>query len=151
MKNTTLRVYKYISFLIFYQILFWLNVYPLSVLMLSCVWLFATLCTIACQAPLFIGFSRQKYWSVLSFSPPGNLPEPGTESASPVSPALRQILYLLTHWGSLQWGEECINQLDSFTMYNICIWKHHDVHFKYLTILSVNCTSIKLKNKYVNK
>ena len=51
----------------------------------------ATLCTIACQAPLFIGFSRQKYWSVLSFSPPGNLPEPGTESASPGSPALQAI------------------------------------------------------------
>ena len=39
LQNTTLQVYKYISFLIFYQILFWLNVYPLAVLMFSCVWL----------------------------------------------------------------------------------------------------------------
>ena len=43
---------------------------------LSCfshVWLFATLWTVARQAPLFMGFSRQEYWSGLPFPPPGNL------------------------------------------------------------------------------
>ena len=29
------------------------------------------------QAPLFMGFSRQEYWSVLPFPSPGDLPEPG--------------------------------------------------------------------------
>ena len=34
--------------------------------------------TVACQAPLSIGFSRQEYWSGLAFPPPGDLPDPGT-------------------------------------------------------------------------
>ena len=41
--------------------------------------------TVAHQAPLFMGFSRQDYWSGLPFLPPGDLPGPGIE---PVSPAL---------------------------------------------------------------
>ena len=40
------------------------------------VWLFANLWTLAHQAPLFMGFFRQEYWSELSFSPPGDLPDP---------------------------------------------------------------------------
>ena len=39
--------------------------------MLSCVWLFSTLWTVARQAPLFMGFPRKEYWSGLLFSPPG--------------------------------------------------------------------------------
>ena len=39
--------------------------------------------TAAFQAPLSMGFSRQEYWSGLSFSPPGDLPNPGIEPASP--------------------------------------------------------------------
>ena len=35
-----------------------------------------------------IGFSRQEYWSGLPFPTPGDLPNPGIEPASPVSPAL---------------------------------------------------------------
>ena len=48
----------------------------------------ATLWTIAYQAPLSIGFSRQEYWSRLPYLPPGDLPDPGVKSASLVSPAL---------------------------------------------------------------
>ena len=40
------------------------------------------------QAPLSMGFSRQDYWSGLPCPPPGDLPDPGTEPASLVSPAL---------------------------------------------------------------
>ena len=36
----------------------------------SCVWLFVTLRTIACQAPLSVGFSRHEYWSGLPFPSP---------------------------------------------------------------------------------
>ena len=39
----------------------------------SCVWLFATPWTVACQAPLSVGFSWQEYWSGLAFPPPGHL------------------------------------------------------------------------------
>ena len=42
----------------------------------------ATLQTIACQVPLSVGFSRQKYWSGLPFPSPGDLPDPGIEPGS---------------------------------------------------------------------
>ena len=48
----------------------------------------ATLWTVACQAPLPMGFSRQEYWSGLPCPPPGDLPNPGIEPASLMSPAL---------------------------------------------------------------
>ena len=47
----------------------------------SCVWLFVTLWTIACQAPLSVGFSRYEYWSGLPCPPSGDLPSPGIEPA----------------------------------------------------------------------
>ena len=47
---------------------------------------FATVWTVASQAPLPIGFSRQEYWS--GDLPPGDLPDPGIEPQSLVSPAL---------------------------------------------------------------
>ena len=42
----------------------------------SCVQLLQILWTVACQAPLAMGFSRQEYWSGLSCPPPGDLPNP---------------------------------------------------------------------------
>ena len=71
--------------------------------MLSCfshVRLFATLWTIACQASLSIGFSRQEYWSGLPWPPPGDLPDPGIEPASPASPAFQVDSLPLSHQGS---------------------------------------------------
>ena len=56
---------------------------------LTCILLFATLWTIAHQAPLFMEFSRQDYWSGLPFPSPGDLPNPGIELMSPASPALQ--------------------------------------------------------------
>ena len=59
--------------------------------MLSCfshVQLFATLRTVASQAPLSIGFSRQEYWSGLPCTSPGDLPNPRTEPMSHTSLAL---------------------------------------------------------------
>ena len=50
--------------------------------------LFVTPWTVAHQSPLSMGFSRQEYQSGLPYSPPGDLPDPGIESISPVSPAL---------------------------------------------------------------
>ena len=57
-----------------------------SVQSLSCVWLFATPGTVACQAPLSMGFSRQEYWTGLPFPLPGDLPTP---RIAPRSPALQ--------------------------------------------------------------
>ena len=56
----------------------------------SCVWHFMTLWMVAHQAPLFMGFSSQE-----CCSPPGDLPDPGTEPTSPSLLHCRQI-YLHT-------------------------------------------------------
>ena len=50
--------------------------------------LFATLWTVAHQAPLSMGFPRQEYWSGLLFPLPGYLPDPGIEPVSLMTPAL---------------------------------------------------------------
>ena len=71
--------------------------------MLSCfsqVQLFATLWTIVHQALLPMGFSRQEYWSGLPCPPPGDLPNPGIEPESPVSPAFQAVSLLLSHQGN---------------------------------------------------
>ena len=59
-----------------------------AVWVLSHVQFFATPWTVACQAPLSMGFSRREYWSGLPFPTPGNLPDPGIKLASPESFAL---------------------------------------------------------------
>ena len=50
---------------------------------LSRVRLFVTPWTVAYQAPLSMGFSRQEYWSGLPFPSPGDLPDPGIEPGFP--------------------------------------------------------------------
>ena len=66
----------------------------------SRVQLFATPWTVALQAPLSEGFSRQEYWSGLPCCPPGDLPDPGVESRSPVDPALQVDSLPLSHRGN---------------------------------------------------
>ena len=55
---------------------------------LSCVRLFVTPQIAAHQAPPSLGFSRQEHWSGLPCPPPGNLPNPGIEPVSLMSPGL---------------------------------------------------------------
>ena len=50
---------------------------------LSHVRFFGTPWTVACQAPPFMEFSRQEYWSGLPFPSPGDLPDPGIKPGSP--------------------------------------------------------------------
>ena len=57
--------------------------FALCACLLSHVQLFSTPWTVARQAPLSLGFSRQAYWSGLPRPPPGDLPNPGIEPRSP--------------------------------------------------------------------
>ena len=50
--------------------------------------LFVTLWAVGHHAPLSMGFSRQEYWSGLPLPPSGDLPDPGIEPTSLMSPAL---------------------------------------------------------------
>ena len=72
---------------------------------LSHVWLFVTPWTVAHQAPLSMGFSRQEYWSGLPFPSPGYLPNPGIK---PRFPALQANSLLSELSGKPWWSEECL-------------------------------------------
>ena len=58
---------------------------------------FVTLWTVACQAPLSMGYSRHEYWSGLPCPPPGDIPNPGMEPG---------ISYIYLNWqaGSIALG-----------------------------------------------
>ena len=69
----------------------WQRTHPRNMLLLnrcSHGWLFATIWTIARQAPLSMGFSKQENWSGSPCSSPGDLPHSGIKPASLASPAL---------------------------------------------------------------
>ena len=61
---------------------------PCYVCVVSYVWLSVSWWTIACQALLSMGFSRQEYWSRLPFPPAGDLHDPGIKPTFLASPAL---------------------------------------------------------------
>ena len=52
------------------------------------------------QVPLSMGFPRQKYWSELTFPSPGDLPNPGIELESLLSPTFQADSLPLGHLGS---------------------------------------------------
>ena len=61
----------------------WSSVLHMVICMFQCYSLFATLWTVVLQAPLSMRFSRQEYWSRLSFSSPRDLPDPKIKTESP--------------------------------------------------------------------
>ena len=95
----------------------------MGVCMLSHVCLFVTLWTVAQQAPLTMGFSRQEYWSGLPFPSSGNLPNLGIKPTSLMSPALSGGFFTT----SAAWEALVINN----TVINI-VYKFLFEHFNYL-------------------
>ena len=70
----------------------------------SHVWLCESLCTVAFQAPLCMGFSRHEYLSGLPYSVPGALPNSGIKPASLTSPALAGGFFIPRfRWGHVKW------------------------------------------------
>ena len=66
--------------------------------LLSCVRFFMSPWTVACQAPMSLGFPRKKCWNELPFSSPGDLPDLGIK---PASPALQVDSLPLSYQGSV--------------------------------------------------
>ena len=94
-------VYIFIISLLF-VLLFAFHFYMCVSSRFSHVQLFAILWTVAHQAPLSMGFSRQEYWSGLPCPPPRDIPNPGIEPTSLMSPALAGrslplVIYTHTH------------------------------------------------------
>ena len=67
--------------------------------LLSHVWLFVNSWTVVRQDPLSMGFSKQEYWRGLPFPTPGDFPDPGIESPSPVAPALQADSFQVSYQG----------------------------------------------------
>ena len=82
---------------------------PLLLSPFSRVWLCATPWTVACQAPLSMGFSRQEYGSGLPCPPPGDLPDPGIEPMSLVSLALADVSFFLFTFRLSLWSVEVLS------------------------------------------
>ena len=70
------------------------------VFVLSPLQLFETTSPVAHQAPMSMGFPRQKYWSRLPFPPPGDLPDPGIKLMSLVFPTLIGGFFTTVPWSS---------------------------------------------------
>ena len=105
---------------------------------LNCVRLFATPRTLAHQAPLSMGFSRQEYWSGLPFPSPEDLPDPGIK---PRSPVCRQILHHLSYREDLR-EKIVISTKDN--------WSNQVSTFKKKRILGTDHTSFtKINSKWI--
>ena len=118
--------------------------------------------TVACQAPLSMGSSRQEYWSGLSCSPLKDLPNPGTEPASLLSPVLAGGIFATSAtWEALEprrtfpvdsgqethqrhaslWpthlGEDCISLAnEAFTLVELPLPRKEPVHLSGLPSLA---------------
>ena len=90
-------------------------------LVLSCVQLFATRCSIARQAPLSMGFPRQEYWNGLPFPSSGDLPDPGIKSDPGIYCISRWILYHWTTWEAQFDIRESVIKIP-----HICLFKQID-------------------------
>ena len=77
----------------------------------------ATPWTVACQAPLSMGFSRKEYWSGLPFFSPGDLPDPGIE---PGSPALQADDLPTELWGKPLFSQLLL-LLSCFSHVRLCV------------------------------
>ena len=95
----------------------------------SHVQLFETPWTIARQAPLTMGFSRQEYWSGLPSPPPGDLPHVGIKPTSPASPALQADSLPLSHQRSP------LTYMCTLTMYKYIYIYNIYTQYKYVYII----------------
>ena len=86
---------------------------------LSHVQLFETPWTVACQAPLSMGFFRQEYWSGLQFPAPGDLPVPGIKPGSPALQALSHQGIVRTVNQDLQCTQVCQPNCSVYVQYNM--------------------------------
>ena len=83
----------------------------------SHVQLFVTPWTVAGQAPLSMGFSRQEHWGELPCPPPGGLPDLGTEPASLASPALAGRFFTASATWEASYAHTCTYQ----NAHNSCV------------------------------
>ena len=100
---------------------------------------------VARQAPLFMGFSRQEYWSGLPFPPPGDRPNPGIELAFLISPAMASGFFTTEPPGKPQDAIICQknNYLSPFLLKERQT-PHLDIHFLATVVVFVSGEAVSL-------
>ena len=83
-----------------------------------------------------MGFSRQEYWSGLPFPPPGDLPNPGIEPVSPVSPELASAFFTTEPPGNPKYS--LISKIVQWT--HMVIRRHNEFYLKKKVIQSSLCS-----------
>ena len=125
---------------------FGINIYTLVVVqLLSHVRLFVNTWTVACQAPLSLGFCSQVYWSGLPFPSPGNLPNPRIK---PWSPALQADSLLTELQGKPKHIHTTIYKIDKQLRPNI---QHICVCIRVCVCIKLNHFALHLKLKQLCK
>ena len=111
------------------------------------VWLFETLWTVAFQASLSMGFSRQEYWSGLPSPPTGDLPHPGIKPMSLTSPALTSGFFTTSATWEIQWPHKSSTEMLSWR-FPVCeeqVLKECGVHIEVVAIACCFCGFRMLK------
>ena len=105
---------------------------------LSCVQLFVTLLTLACQDPLSMEFSRQEYWSGLLFPTPGDLSDPRRMMQPPAS--LGRFFTNNASWEALYLGSICF-----------CFYFHYSRKWvkKNLAVIFVSVLPVFLSKSFI--
>ena len=80
---------------------------------------FTTQWTVACLAPLSMGFPKQGYWSALPFCSPDDLPDPMIE---PASPTLQEDFLLLSHREALKLWVFILMRLFLVNNWCVCVY-----------------------------
>ena len=119
----------------------------------SCVWLFVTPRTVARQAPLSVGFSRQGYGTGLPRLPWGDLPDPGIKpTCLPISCIGRWVLYHGRHLGS----PDLTNSLKRSKNANFCskadiihLWCIHLTYFCLYSLYLFHLFGAKVAEKLI--
>ena len=133
---------------------------PVHVRVLSCfsrIWLFVTLWTVACQAPLSMQFSRKEYWSGLPCPPPGDLPKPEIEPyvLSLMSPALAGGFFTTSttwkvpfYWSLMQNGNNWLRNkllaevtVQIYLLFQTFSWR---LTYKMIILMALNVIAILL-------
>ena len=104
--------------------------------------LFATLWTVAFQAPLSMGFSRQEYQVGCHAQLQGDLPDPGINPVSPMSPALAERFFTI----SATWEAPFLHHIDRIQLLeavglrsSFSCWVSAGAHFQLLEVSCIPC------------
>ena len=134
------------AFYMYFSKLLYMCVHACMLIGFSWVWLFVTLWTVVHQSPLCKEFSRQEYWRRLPCPPPEDLPDPGIELLSLMSPVLAGRFFTTSATGEAIYLCLCV-------YIHICI-KHKNIYKNILNNFihsSPKLRTMRRQRKYIKR